>query len=301
MRYRTHVSTEFAILVANPEGRAHSVDKKCRHLWGIEMNKALDQKLVKSALRALEVLEFFTEDRPVASVNDVARHYQYPQSSTSELMNCLVSLGYLRRDEGGRRFVLSSRVATLGSWVQPMLFRQGRLYALMDEMASAARATVVLAGINAARLQVLHVVGSAEDRSRIYTEDPAVSVLHSAEGLALVSTYPVPAAKGLVHRLNSELDKDFRIGFPDIKAQLDAATAQGYVAIDGPLTRRSLAIVLPHATGGERLALGVRPGPDSPDEETILRMLRNGFVQHLGLAAIAVGEALPRKIERAAV
>jgi DNA-binding IclR family transcriptional regulator len=266
------------------------------------MNKALDHKLVKSALRALEVLEFFTEDRPVASVNDVARHYQYPQSSTSELMNCLVSLGYLRRDEGGRKFVLSSRVATLGSWVQPMLFRHGKLFTLMDGLAELTDVSVVLAGINMARLQILHVVGPAEQRNRIFLQDAAVSVLHSAEGLALLSTYSSTTLKGVVHRLNSELDDSFRVGLSEVKAQLEAAAARGYVATDGPARSRDLAIVLPHAAGGERLALGVRPGPGSPDEETISRTLRNGFVQHLGLAAIEVGEERPhRAAERAAV
>lgn len=260
----------------------------------------MDHKLVKSALRALEVLEFFNEDRPTASVNDVARHYRYPQSSTSELMNCLVSLGYLRRDESGRKFLPSSRVATLGCWVQPKLFRHGNLYTLMDELAAATRASVTLAGVNMARIQFLHVVGSPEERSRIVLEDAAVSLLRSAEGLALLSTYSEKEIRGLVHRLNSELAEAFRVKLPDLRTQLKAIGIRGYAVGNDAEQLRGLAIVLPHAARSERLVLGVRPGPESPDEETIGRMLRSGFGQHLGLVAVAAGDAPSREPQRIA-
>lgn len=260
----------------------------------------MDHKLVKSALRALEVLEFFNEDRPTASVNDVARHYHYPQSSTSELMNCLVSLGYLRRDESGRKFLLSSRVATLGSWVQPKLFRHGKLYALMDELAAATRASVTLAGINSARIQFLHVVGSPDERSHIALEDTAVSLLRSAEGLALLSTYSEREVRGLVHRLNAELAEGFRVKLPDLRAQLNAIAVRGYAVGNDGCSARGLAIVLPHAARGERLVLGVRPGPESPDEETIGRALKGGFGQHLGFVTVASGDVRSRGPQRIA-
>src|SRR4051812_41901306 len=106
------------------------------------MGRALDPKKIKSAQRVLEVLEFFNGERQEGTVMDIARAYDYPQSSTSELLSCLVALGYLRRDAYARTYKPAARVAVLGAWTQPSLFRKGALLPLMDELAEEAGATV---------------------------------------------------------------------------------------------------------------------------------------------------------------
>lgn len=258
------------------------------------MSRALDPKHVKSALRALEVLEFFTEDRLSASVNDVARHYDYPQSSTSELMNCLVSLGYLRRDEKGRKFLPAARMAMLGSWVQPRLFRHGEAFALMDELASATQSTVVLASIASARIQHLQVVGGTLRREEALGENCAIALLHSAEGMALLSTFCRDYLRGLIHRLNSEVDEGFRVRIDDIFASIEAMISSGYAAVPNAYGSRDIAIVLPHVSGGERLVLGLRPDRGSADEQTIVRGLRAGFGRYLGLHSVNEADAAPQ-------
>ena len=109
------------------------------------MARALDPKKVKSAQRVLEILEYFNAERQEGTVMDIARSCGYPQSSTSELLSCLVFLGYLRRDLYARTYKPSARVAVLGAWVQPHLFRKGNLLPLIDELAADSQATVVLA------------------------------------------------------------------------------------------------------------------------------------------------------------
>ena len=263
------------------------------------MAKPIDPKSVKSALRAIEVLEFFNRNRPSASVNDIARHYNYPQSSTSELMNCLVALGYLQRDHNGRRFCPSSRVAALGAWVQPRLFRSGHLYRIMDDLAAETDSSVVLANINFARLQQVHVVANAEDHAAISLEDPASSLLHTAEGLAILSTFPLEAARRLIHRLNSEIDEPFRVRQQDIMAALEAAASKGYVARHQDERLISIAIALPHAEEGERLVLGVRPRNAETQEGDLVRALTSRF--HARLGPVAVNEAHDTDTRRRAV
>src|SRR3954466_2294641 len=104
-----------------------------------------DPKKIKSAQRGLEGLEYFNDERQEASVMDIARSMGYPQSSTSELLSCLVALGYLHRDRYARTYRPSARVALLGAWVQPTFFRHGRLLPMMDELAAESGASVVLA------------------------------------------------------------------------------------------------------------------------------------------------------------
>ena len=96
------------------------------------MARSLDPKKIKSARRALEVLEYFQGDRTEATVMDIARSMGYPQSSTSELLSCLVALGYLTRNRAARTYKPTARVAVLGARVQPKLFRDGRLLGKTD-------------------------------------------------------------------------------------------------------------------------------------------------------------------------
>ena len=75
------------------------------------MAKVPDPKQVKSAKRVLQVFEYFGASRQQATVMEIAREFGYPQSSTSELLGCLVELGFLRRDRHTRMYRPSARVA----------------------------------------------------------------------------------------------------------------------------------------------------------------------------------------------
>ena len=85
----------------------------------VESNKA------KIAKRVIEVLEFFDEDHPQATVMDIVRRFDRPQSSTSELLSSLVDLGLLHKDPCSRSYSPTPRAAmlfkkVLGSvWIQP--------------------------------------------------------------------------------------------------------------------------------------------------------------------------------------
>jgi hypothetical protein len=63
-----------------------------------ESNKA------KIARRVIEVLEFFDEAHPRATVMDIVRRFNRPQSSTSELLSSLVDLGLLYKDPYSRSY-----------------------------------------------------------------------------------------------------------------------------------------------------------------------------------------------------
>lgn len=83
-------------------------------------------RTIKSAHRVLEILEYFDQDRRVATVMEMSRTLNYPQSSTSELLRCLTRLGYLHYNRVRRTYSPTARVALLGAWVKPSLFRADR-------------------------------------------------------------------------------------------------------------------------------------------------------------------------------
>ena len=143
------------------------------------MTRSLDPKKIKSAQRALEVLEYFQGGRSEATVMDIARSMGYPQSSTSELLGCLVALGYLTRDRSARTYRPTARVAVLGAWVQPNLFREGRLLPLMDDLAHEVSAAVVLGNRVGLNIQYIHAVSpGGADRTAIDRKSTRLNSSH---------------------------------------------------------------------------------------------------------------------------
>ncbi|WP_410487096.1 helix-turn-helix domain-containing protein [Sphingobium baderi] len=82
----------------------------------------LGEDVVKSAARAMQVIEFMDTIRRPVSVVELARYLDYPQSSVSGLVQTLLVLGYLHFDPVDRTYTLSSKVSFMGLWVRPIYF-----------------------------------------------------------------------------------------------------------------------------------------------------------------------------------
>src|SRR6516225_1471119 len=108
---------------------------------------AHDPNKAKIARRVIEVLEFFDEHQNQATVMDIARRYNRPQSSTSELLAILVEMGLLYKDPQSRSFSLTPRAAMLGSISQPNIVRDGRLAMLSERLATETCLGVAVMGI----------------------------------------------------------------------------------------------------------------------------------------------------------
>ncbi|MEW6124622.1 MAG: helix-turn-helix domain-containing protein [Pseudomonadota bacterium] len=67
-------------------------------------------QVVKSAVRTLEILEFFDEVQQPANVVTVSDALGYPQSSTAALLRSMVAMGYLQYDVRAHIYVPTDRV-----------------------------------------------------------------------------------------------------------------------------------------------------------------------------------------------
>jgi DNA-binding IclR family transcriptional regulator len=99
---------------------------------------------VKSAERVLEVLEYFASTHKPATVAEVSRQLEFPQSSTSMLLHSLETLGYLTYDQVGRSFRPTVRVMLLGSWIQDEIFGEGSLVSAMDSLRRSTGQTIMV-------------------------------------------------------------------------------------------------------------------------------------------------------------
>jgi DNA-binding IclR family transcriptional regulator len=266
------------------------------------MGRALDPKKIKSAQRVLEVLEYFNNDRGEATVMDIARSMGYPQSSTSELLSCLVALGYLHRDRYARTYKPTARVALLGAWVQPTLFRHGRLLPMMDQLAEEADATVVLATKSGLDVSYIHVISPTKEEELYWSTGAKAPLLHSAVGKALLSTTDSELVRKLVHRLNAESEADMRVSYDSLATDLRDIRANGYAVGLLDSGGGMASVLLPQASSEEQLVLGICGLQKDFAEKTedYVRMLRNVVARHLGPIAVsppALPQSAPSQFE----
>lgn len=221
------------------------------------MTRALGPKKIKSAQRALEVLEYFQRERGEATVMEIARAMGYPQSSTSELLSCLVALGYLKHNRAARCYEPTARVAVLGAWVQPSLFRDGRLLSLMDHIADEAEAVAVLGQRLDLNVQILHAVAAKTAGIAPPGVGSQKPLPHSAMGRVMLAAMDRGHVRKLMHRHNADSAEDRRVIVESLCAECDGIDAVGYA--DSPdHNAHMIAMLLPSADGQEALALGLR-------------------------------------------
>jgi DNA-binding IclR family transcriptional regulator len=113
---------------------------------------------VKSAFRALQILELFDELERGASVKEVADGLGLPRSSTSYLLRSLVEQGYARYDAPQRRYWPTPRVAVLGRWLDPVSLANGRLHTLMRDVERRTGCLVALGIPQPEAMQIIDVV-----------------------------------------------------------------------------------------------------------------------------------------------
>jgi DNA-binding IclR family transcriptional regulator len=219
---------------------------------------------IKSAHRVLEILEYFDRDHRTATVMDLSRSLSYPQSSTSELLRCLTRLGYLHYNRVRRTYSPTARVALLGSWVEPTLFRGGTVLSALDRVADRVGETVVLSSSANYVVQHLHVVDGRSEHAVIVHAGDGDPQLHCPQGELLLASYQDVQIKSALHRINAEeQDARYRVRIAEKLEELTALRRKGWLirpdtgADDVGAGIGVVAILLPRRKGSDRLVLSV--------------------------------------------
>lgn len=220
------------------------------------MTTTPDIKQIKSAKRVLEVFEFFTAQRDEATVMAIAREYGYPQSSTSELLGCLVELGFLTRDRHRRTYRPTAKVAMLGAWTHPGLFRRGHLLTLMDDLAIDLNCSVMLTGCVGLRTEHFEFI---EGGTVLPAGEEAGPLTCGMIGRLLLSVHDRIAMRKLIHRMNSEVDEADRVRCDDFLVEVDDIRTQGFAVSAGLAEGQGgiVSIRLPQSIANENLALTI--------------------------------------------
>ena len=227
---------------------------------GASSNKA------KIARRVVEVLDYFDEDHSEATVMDLVRRYNRPQSSTSELLSSLVELGLLHKNSQTRSYSLTPRAALLGSASQSPIVRDGRLMRMIERLAAQTGLAVTLFARVGLRVQLVTIRGGARLPSR-FAEDVfggmQVPLSQSAAGWLLLATVEAQRCAGMVRRLNAEAADASKFDAAELLESIAACRENGHAR--GPLgfgSGQVLAALLPGQPPQHSLAIGLCFGND---------------------------------------
>ena len=237
-------------------------------------------EVVKSAVRVLEVLEYFDSIKGPACVGLVATALGFPQSSTSALLRSLVKVGYLRYDPHARTYLPTERVSLLGSWIGGSLFRGGPVLDLVETLAERLDCAVVLARRTGCRAQLVHLAtngGKVPDGMKI---GATRSLTSCAIGHVLLSVVEDDELRRLLHRLNADAPPDEVVRIADFVARIGAIRRSGYTV--GPNAPHQnppdlvIAARLPVGSEMEPLVVGLAGPADfiSRQQAELLAILR---------------------------
>jgi DNA-binding IclR family transcriptional regulator len=255
----------------------------------------------KIARRVVEVLEYFDDTHREATVMDIVRRYDRPQSSTSELLSSLVELGLLYKDPYSRSYSLAPRAALLGAAGQNGIVRDGRLVGLIDRLTAQTGLSVALFGRVGLKAQIVswHTGPRASA--------PAVQGLYgglqeplsdTAAGWLLLSTMGQPRRDGILRRLNAEASDERKFAMAEMAARLQAChDDDGHVRGKVGFGSQAdvLAALLPGQDELHPLAVGfVHSNGDRINPQSLRQCLDEAIAQCLGpIQAATAVEQLP--------
>jgi DNA-binding IclR family transcriptional regulator len=213
---------------------------------------------VKSATRALEVIELFGVHRHPLSVTEIANALAIPQSSSSVLLHALSSIGFVTRDRKTRKYVPGIRSVFLGNWLHDAIFPGGSLLGALDALSRDANANVRLGVRSGVHVRYVHVSWPDSAAERLcLSPGMMLPVCHDALGRALLTTETDRDVYGIVRRANAEEGARV-ISVEGFMEELRAQRKDGYVECDdwGSGRERVLAIPL-RAPFGVPAAIGI--------------------------------------------
>jgi DNA-binding IclR family transcriptional regulator len=245
----------------------------------------IDPNKAKTARRVIEVLEFFDEHNGQATVMDIARRYNRPQSSTSELLAILVEMGLLYKDPASRSYTPTPRAAMLGSLSQPGLIRDGRLSMLTNRLVCQTGLGTALLGMVGLSAQIFRwMAGTAPVETALpngLSGGLQERLCDSAAGWLLLATLSPDRREGILHRLRAEAPADRKFSHSFLSTRIQECGCQGYAV--GPAgfgtTADMCAVLLPIEASERPIVLSFVYRPSAEIDPAALVTLLQKSVQ----------------------
>jgi DNA-binding IclR family transcriptional regulator len=248
----------------------------------------------KIARRVVEVLEFFDEDHPEATVMDIVRRYDRPQSSTSELLSSLVELGLLHKDPFARSYRPTARAALLGATSQHGAVRDGRLIRLLDRLLAQTGLPVMLVtriGLDAQIVTARQGTSARLRRAGTWRGGMREPLTGNAAGLLLLSTMPEAKREASLRRLNAEAEDGAKFAPAEMLHRISECERAGLAVGPAGFGTNEMLVAMLLPGEDDESAIAACIVMDKPDQHEALAQCLRDAVQS------ALIEARPDNVE----
>ena len=227
----------------------------------------MSQDFVKSAARALEILEVFADRRERLTSGQIGAILGYPKSSLSVLLKSLVAQGYLSNG-GEQDYFPTLKLARLGDWLPAMLLGSETLLPTLEKLRDTTGETVTLTTAIDLQMRCLHALIGTHPIALQVFEGTTFPIIDTAIGTMYLATQPDTTAERLFATWVAH-GHGTRKHLPALLGKIDQARRDGFVtAFD--------AVV--------------------PDTGAIAMAIRSGIEHEVLIVAVA---GLSRRIEQA--
>jgi DNA-binding IclR family transcriptional regulator len=219
---------------------------------------------VKSAVRAIEILKLFSEERRELSQKEIVERLRYPQSSATFLLKSMASLGYLSFNRANRTYFPTPEVYRIGNWLESFgyeqMFRRGVLATMLDELEARTGELISLTTQNDIYVQWHRMVGTGLPPSRRVFEGDVIPLTWSALGCMLLSRQSEVQIDRILRLINArESNPGNKIDVARMTLLLRDVRARSTFYMPNPRLKGAAAVaaLLPVKIAGRMVAIGV--------------------------------------------
>lgn len=215
---------------------------------------------IKSSERTLALFELYSLEQRPLSIKEIADGLSIPQSSTSVLVQSLVDLGYLEKDERARTYYPTLRVSLLGTWMRRQHRRAGQLPQLLSEVSKKTGESTILAMRNGIYSQYLIAQpGRTPTRARVES-GMLYPLACCATGWCLLTLESRTNIERIVRRTAIEAKEEYwRISAKNAPQNVMLTQQEGYAFSHGETVQGlgAIAVLLPSMPGAYAMSAGV--------------------------------------------
>lgn len=220
----------------------------------------MGKKGVKSAMRTFEVLELFEEKRKPLRLHEIYSSLEYPQSSTTNLLKSMVSMGYLNYNRRNRTYLPSTRINMLGNWLHGYFQSSGGYRSLAEELQRRTDETVGIVCQNDLYIQYIIMLTPAHEHKLPPNAGTMRLMTDSSTGLALMARMKDRAIEKIWRFTNYyKLSENNSYSLPELMREINWVRKVGYAYIAKRATpvTSSIAMTLDEDLFGIPMAIGV--------------------------------------------
>jgi DNA-binding IclR family transcriptional regulator len=240
---------------------------------------------VKQAANVLDLIEFFAQHRRPATLAEVSKHFEWPRSSTFNLLGTLASRGYLYEPRARGGYYPSPKWQSLLQQIERAEPIPEQFRALLRALADRSGETAVLAATSGTHAVFVDAVESPH--AIRYTASPGKLVpLHvTATGRALLSMLTPADRAGVLRRATFErYTPTTLMGVAAVEKEIQRSLQRGWFEGDAEFTADLGGVAMPLPMPHRHFALLVA-GPMfrvKPRGKELAKIIAAEVESHLG-------------------